>query len=260
MGFFEKIGLYIIKLFGDIRDFAVFLAECCRWMFIPPYRFGQIADHTERIGLQSIGIVAVSTFTTGMILALQLVNIMRIFRAEIYAGAAVAMAMSRELAPVITAFVLVARNGSSMTAEIGSMKVTEQIDAMETMAVSPLRYLVVPRLFASIFTFPALTAIANVVGVYGGYFIATKIMQVNSEAYLHMMYFLVDPDDIWTGLVKAVVFGFLVTVICCYHGLMTSGGAKGLGRRTTAAVVQSTITVLIADYILTYIFINFCGL
>jgi phospholipid/cholesterol/gamma-HCH transport system permease protein len=131
---------------------------------------------------------------------------------------------------------------------------------METMAVSPLRYLVVPRLFASIFTFPALTAIANVVGVYGGYFIATKIMQVNSEAYLHMMYFLVDPDDIWTGLVKAVVFGFLVTVICCYHGLMTSGGAKGLGRRTTAAVVQSTITVLIADYILTYIFINFCGL
>ena len=248
------------KFIRDLGDFLRFSGDCCRWLFVPPYRIGQIAEHIERIGIQSIPIVALSVFTTGMILALQLINIMYIFRAETFAGAAVAIAMSRELAPVVTAIVLIAKNGSAMTAEIGSMKVTEQIAAMETMAVSPLRYLVVPRIFASIFAFPALTAIANAVGAYGGYFVAAYVMNVNSVAYVSTMYFYVDPDDIWTGLIKAAVFGFIVTVICCYQGLQTSGGAKGVGRRTTAAVVISTVAILVADYVMTFFFIRFLGM
>lgn len=248
------------KFIHNLADFLRFTGECCRWLFVPPYRVRQIADHIERIGLQSIPIVALSVFTTGMILALQLINIMYIFRAETFAGAAVAIAMSRELAPVVTAIVLIAKNGSAMTAEIGSMKVTEQIAAMETMAVSPLRYLVVPRIFASILAYPALTAIANAVGVYGGYFVATHLMSINSVAYNQTMFFYVDPDDIWTGLIKSAVFGFIVTVICCYHGLQTNGGAKGVGRRTTAAVVLSTVAILVADYIMTFLFIKFLGM
>ena len=257
-------GVVLVEIFNrflrNLSRFLKFSGECCRWLFVPPFRIGQIAEHIEKIGLQSIPIVALSVFTTGMILALQLINIMYIFRAETFAGAAVAIAMSRELAPVVTAIVLIAKNGSAMTAEIGSMKVTEQIAAMETMAVSPLRYLVVPRIFASILAFPALTAIANAVGVYGGYFVAAHVMSVNKVAYNQTMFFFVDPDDIWTGLIKAAVFGFIVTVICCYHGLQTNGGAKGVGRRTTAAVVLSTVAILVADYIMTFSFIRFLGM
>ncbi len=260
MIFFEKIGNFLIRAFNDVSKYIVFAYQCLFYMFVPPYRFGQIADHTEKIGIQSIVIVALSTFTTGMILSLQLINIMRLFGAESFAGAGVAISMSRELAPVITAIVLIAKNGSSMTAEIGSMKVTEQIDAMETMAVSPVRYLVIPRIFASLMAFPALTALANVVGIYGGYFVANTSAMINSTSYMHTMYFWVDPEDIWTGLVKAFFFGFIVTTICCYHGLKTKGGAKGVGEATTTAVVISTVAILIADYIMTYIFINFFGL
>jgi len=195
-----------------------------------------------------------------MILALQLINIMYIFRAETFAGAGVAMAAGREIAPVVTAIALIAKNGSAMTAEIGSMQVTEQIAAMETMAVSPLRYLVVPRIFASILVYPALTAIVNIVCVLGGCYVASYVMSVNMTAYTTTMFFYVDPDDVWTGLIKSVVFGILVTVICCYHGLRTSGGAKGVGRRTTAAVVLSTVAIFVADYILTFLFIRFLGM
>ena len=260
MKFFEKIGKRIVKRVDQNISFFKFFSDCFRWLPFPPYRISQIAEHIEKIGIDSIIIVALSTFTTGMIIGLQLVNIMRLFGGETFAGAGVAISMSRELAPVITAIVLIAKNGSSMTAEIGSMKVTEQIDAMETMAVNPVRYLGIPRLVASIFAFPALTALANVVGVYGGYLVSVKLMQVNSAAYLNTMYYWTDPDDIWSGLVKAVVFAVIVTTICCYHGLHTRGGAKGVGNATTTAVVLSTVAILIADYIMTDFFITFMGM
>jgi len=260
MKVFEKIGKKIATTVDQIITFLKFFRDCFKWLPVPPFRFGQIAEQVEKIGIESIIIVSLSTFTTGMIIGLQLVNIMRLFGGETFAGAGVAISISRELAPVITAIVLIGKNGSSMTAEIGSMKVTEQIDAMETMAVNPIRYLVIPRLVASIFVFPALTALANVVGVFGGYLVSVKVMQVNSAAYLNTMYYWTDPDDIWTGLVKAVVFAVIVTTICCYQGLKTRGGAKGVGDSTTTAVVISTVAILIADYIMTDIFISFLGL
>ncbi len=256
MIFFDKLGRKIVSKLESLGKFSLFLVEIVRWLFVPPFRFKEIFYYTEKIGVDSIAIVSLSTFTTGMIIGLQLVNILRLLGAEIYAGAGVAFSMSRELAPVITAIVLIAKNGSGMTAEIGSMKVTEQIDALETMTVNPLRYLVVPRLFASILVFPALTALANVVGILGGYVASVYIMQVNKVYYLKEMYFWVDPEDIWSGLIKAFVFGIIVTVICCFNGLNTKGGAKGVGDATTKAVVISTISILIADYFMTYLFIS----
>lgn len=260
MKIFDTIGKFVVNTYKNTWEFLVFVKEIFKWMFAPPYRFNQIAEHIEKIGIQSIIIVTLSTFTTGMIIGLQLVNIMRLFGAETFAGAGVAISMSRELAPVITAIVLIAKNGSSMTAEIGSMRVTDQIDAMETMSVSPVRYLVIPRIFSSLIAFPALTALANVVGVFGGYAVSVYIMQVNKIFYAKTMFFWVDADDIITGIIKAVFFGFLVTSICCYHGLKTKGGAKGVGESTTKAVVISTVGILIADYIMTYIFITLLGL
>lgn len=260
MKVFANIGEFTVRAYTDTWKFLVFVKEIFKWMFVPPYRFSQIADHTERIGIQSIVIVTLSTFTTGMIIGLQLVNILKLLGAQAFAGAGVAISMSRELAPVITAIVLIAKNGSSMTAEIGSMKVTDQIDAMETMAVSPLRYLVIPRIFASLIAFPALTALANVVGIFGGYLASVYVMQVNAVFYSKTMYFWVDADDIISGILKAFVFGFLVTAVCTYNGLKTRGGAKGVGEFTTRAVVISTVGILIADYIMTYIFITFFGL
>lgn len=260
MKIFELIGIKVSQWMISIKNFALFCLELARWAFIPPFRIKTIAFYIEKIGVESIAIVALSTFTTGMILGLQLVNIMRLFGAETFAGAGVAFSMSKELAPVITAIVLIAKNGSAMTAEIGSMKVTEQIDALETMAVNPVRYLVIPRLFASVLVFPALTALANVVGIYGGYFVSTTIMQVNRVQYLKSMYFWVDPDDIWSGLIKAAVFGIIVTAICCYNGLNTKGGAKGVGDATTLAVVISTVSILVADYFMTYLFITLFGI
>jgi phospholipid/cholesterol/gamma-HCH transport system permease protein len=260
MIFFDWLGKKVSEWVKSVPDFVLFCIECIRWAFVPPFRLNTIAFYIEKIGIESIVIVALSTFTTGMILGLQLVNIMRLFGAETFAGAGVAFSMSRELAPVITAIVLIGKNGSAMTAEIGSMKVTEQIDALETMAVNPVRYLVIPRIFASFLAFPALTALANVFGIYGGYFVSTSVMQVNSVHYLKSMYFWVDPKDIWSGLIKAAVFGIIVTSICCFHGLKTKGGAKGVGDATTLAVVVSTVAILIADYLLTYIFITFFGI
>jgi phospholipid/cholesterol/gamma-HCH transport system permease protein len=260
MKFFDWLGRKIIARTATIGHFAVFSFECIKWAFVPPFRISTIMFYIEKIGIESIAIVALSTFTTGMILGLQLVNIMRLFGAETFAGAGVAFSMSRELAPVITAIVLIAKNGSAMTAEIGSMKVTEQIDALETMAVNPLRYLVIPRIFASVLAFPALTALANVFGIYGGYFVSTSIMQVSSVHYLKSMYFWVDPKDIWSGLIKAAFFGVIVAAICCFYGLRTKGGAKGVGDSTTLAVVVSTVSILIVDYLLTYIFITFFGI
>lgn len=260
MIFFEWLGKKLTNWFISTADFIYFCIECVRWAFIPPFRVGTTAFYIEKIGIESIIIVALSTFTTGMILGLQLVNILRLLGAETFAGAGVAFSMSRELAPVITAIVLIARNGSAMTAEIGSMKVTEQVDALETMAVNPVRYLVIPRLFASLLVFPALTALANIFGIYGGYIASVKVMQVNSVHYLKAMYFWVDPPDIWSGLIKAAVFGVIVTSICCFNGLRTRGGAKGVGDSTTLAVVISTVAILIADYILTFMFITIFGI
>lgn len=253
---FEKVGIYLNNSFEKLGRYYIFLASIFRWSLKSPRRIRLLFSYVEKIGVNSVPIITLTSMAVGMIFALQITQIMRIFRAEILVGATVAMTLGRELAPIMTTLMLIAKNGSAMAAELGTMRVTEQIDAMETMAVNPIHYLVVPVVFASILVFPVLTAISNLVGVFGTYIVAVKFLGVDSAGFFDRMYWLVDPVDIYSGLIKSAVMGFIVSSICCYCGYYTKNGAKGVGEATTTAVVTSSVSILIADYIMADIMIK----
>jgi phospholipid/cholesterol/gamma-HCH transport system permease protein len=199
-------------------------------------------------------IIVLSGGAIGMIIALQMVTLLQPFQAEIGVGAAVAVALSRELAPVVTSLMLVAKSGSAMAAELGTMRVTEQIDALESMSVNPVHYLVFPKVFASLLVFPVLTLLANLVGSFGAYIVSVYLFSIDSGGYTSYMFNFLYPRDIITGLIKAAVMGIIVSTVCCYYGLNTrSGGAKGVGNSATRGVVASSVAILVADYILTSI-------
>jgi phospholipid/cholesterol/gamma-HCH transport system permease protein len=204
----------------------------------------------EHLGVNSVLIILLSGGAIGMIFALQMVALLQPFQAEIGTGAAVAVALSRELAPVITTLMLIAKNGSAMAAELGTMKVTEQIDALESMSIDVVQYLVLPKVIASVLVFPVLTLLANVIGSLGSYFISAFLYAIDSASYTDYMFNFLSPRDVIIGLVKAAIMGFITATICCYNGLNTSQGAKGVGDSATKAVVSSSVSILVADYIL----------
>ncbi len=241
----EKMGL-----------FALFLGEVAKWTFRKPFRARLVTEQLETIGVMSVPIILLSSLSIGMIFSLQLGNFLSMFRAEILTGAAVAKTMSRELAPVVTTLMLIAKNGSAMTAELGTMRSTEQLDAMETMSVNPIQYLVVPRVIASVIVFPVLTGIANIVGVLGSYFITVMVRGVDAAGFLDQLYSYTRPRDISSGLIKAAVMGLLVSLICSFYGYHARGGSRGVGDAATRAVVTSSVGILIADYIMADIMIK----
>lgn len=240
----------IIDALEQLGQFWLFVVEMFKQMFRRPFRWYLVGEQLEKIGVYSVPIILLSSLTIGMIFSLQLGSFLSMFRAEMLVGAAVAKTLSRELAPVVTALMLIARNGSAMTAEIGTMRATEQIDAMETMSVNPIQYLTVPRVIASILAFPVLTAIANIVGVLGSYFISVLVRKVDKAGFLDQMYAYVDPVDIISGFIKAAVMGLLVSTICCFYGYYAKGGSRGVGDAATKAVVVSSVGILVADYIM----------
>lgn len=250
------VTAYIAEMLTVSGKYAIFLISTLGWTFRRPFRWKLLLEHMEKIGVNSLLIISLSALTVGMIFSLQVTYMMRIFRGETFVGAMVAMTMGRELAPVMTALMLIAKNGSSMAAELGTMKVTEQIAAMETMAVNPIHYLVVPRMLASIVVYPLLTGLANILGVVGSYFVAVVLEGVDAARYWDRLYFWIDPKDIYSGLIKAAVFAVIVTTISCFYGLTTRNGAKGVGISTTRAVVSSSVAILIADYVLADILIT----
>lgn len=246
----EGLGHNVYNLFFGLGRFAVFLGQVLRNIPRRPFRWRLLWEQVERIGVQSVPIIALSSAAIGMIFALQLTMLMAMFQAESMVGAAVGMTLARELAPVVTALMLIAKNGSAMTAELGTMRVSEQIDAMQTMAVDPVHYLVTPRLVASVITFPILTGMANVVGLVGSYIVAVGMLRVDPGGFFNELYGLVTPTDIYSGLIKAAVMGFMMTVICAYYGFYSGRGAKGVGESSTQAVVTSSVGILVADYIM----------
>ncbi|MDR0585610.1 MAG: ABC transporter permease [Treponema sp.] len=237
------------KLDGLGRYFA-FLGELLKSLPRRPFRFPRYILEMEHLGVNSVLIILLSGGAIGMIFALQMVVLLQPFQAEIGTGAAVAVALSREMAPVITTLMLIAKNGSAMAAELGTMKVTEQIDALESMSINVVQYLVLPKVAASILVFPVLTLLANVIGAFGSYFISVYLYAIDSASYLDYMFNFLSPRDVFAGLIKAAVMGFLTTTICCFHGLNTDQGAKGVGNSATNAVVSASVSILIADYIL----------
>ena len=240
-----------VKSLDTFGRYFVFLGEILRSIPKKPSRLQQCLMEIENIGVNSVPIIFLSGAAIGMIFTLQLVTFLQMFSAEIAVGAVVAVTMARELAPVITTLMLIAKNGSAMAAELGTMKVTEQIDALESMSVSVVHYLVLPKVAASVFVFPVLTLLANLVGTIGSYVIAVPLFNIDSAGYLDYMFEFLFPQDIIFGLIKAAVMGFMTATICCFNGLRTVQGAKGVGDSTTRAVVVSSVSILVADYVLT---------
>jgi phospholipid/cholesterol/gamma-HCH transport system permease protein len=235
----------------QIGSIWIMFMDTVYWSFRRPIRFSHIFKQMEFIGVKSLGIVIVTGGFTGMVLALQTYYAFRAFSSEGLVGATVALSMTRELGPVLTALMVTGRAGSAIAAELGTMRVTEQIDALTVMAVNPIKYLVVPRVLAGLLMLPLLTVIADFMGIVGGYFVAIKLLGISEGNFVNRMIKYVDLEDIYNGLAKAACFGVILAVISCYKGFYAKGGAEGVGRATTETVVMSSITILIADYVLT---------
>ena len=242
-------------LFTQITDglgrWFLFVTQTIVWSFRPPFRWRHSFKQLEFIGVQSIPIIMLTGLFTGMVFALQAGKTLTLVKMETLTGATVGLSLTREIAPVFTALMVTARVCSSMAAEIGSMKVTEQIDALYAMAVEPLQYLVVPRVIGCLLMLPLLTIIFDFIGTIGSYLVGVFLLQIPPGPFLDKLYWYVDVDDVMGGLIKASVFGFFIALISCFQGFFAEGGAEGVGRATTRSVVISSVTVLVTDYFLT---------
>lgn len=249
--FLTILGRYVLFCVDSLGRWCHFVWDAIYWMFRPPYRFDQYFRQMEFVGVKSTWIIALTAVFTGAVFALQTGRVYALFNMESMVGATVGMSLTREISPVFAALMVTARACSAMAAELGTMRVTEQIDALETMAVNPVQYLVVPRIIACTIMVPMLTMLYNFVGVIGSYIVGIYLLGIDEGPFMYRLYYYVDADDIWGGMIKAAIFGFLIATISCYMGFYTRGGAKGVGRATTRAVVASAVTILISDYFLT---------
>lgn len=220
---------------------------------LPPVRLRLTIQQMQFIGVQSLPIIVLTSFFTGAVFTLQSYRAFSLFGAEGYVGGTVGISLAKELGPTLTGLLVAGRAGSAMAAEIGSMRVSEQIDALEAMAVDPINFLVKPRLLAAILVMPLLTAIFDIVGVIGSWVVATFILGMDWPMFSVRLRQWVDWDDIAGGLFKAAVFGAIIAVVACYKGLYTSGGARGVGIATTTSVVVASVTLLVCNYFLSAI-------
>jgi len=241
------------ELLEDFGRMLLFAAEAAAWAVRPPFRMNLVLAQMAFIGVGSAFIVGVTGTFAGMVFALQMNYAMKQFAAQGYVGGSVAFSLARELAPVFTALMVTGRAGSAIATELGTMRVTEQIDAMESMAVNPIQYLVVPRILASLLMFPVLTMVFNALGYAGGFVMGVYVARIPIGPYIEHTKEFLAVDDILHGLLKAVIFGLIVSVITTWRGYAASGGARGVGEGTTRGVVTSSIAILLADYVITFI-------
>lgn len=240
-----RVPIRFIQVFGEN---LLLLWRATLWALRPPYRIGLVIQAMEFIGVGSLGIIMLVSVFVGGVFGLQTVESLRMFNAEHYVGTGVALVLTREISPVLTALMVTGRAGSAMATELGSMRITEQIDAMATMAVNPIQYLVVPRLIAATIMVPALTMVFNVVGMIGAYLFAVVLKNVDVGLFIANIRWYTDNTDLLMGLIKAAVFGLALSLIGCYQGYTASGGAKGVGLATMRAVVVSSVAVLALDF------------
>lgn len=248
---FEFAGKPFVILIEEFGRVMLLLLSTLTWMIRPPYRFREVFKQMEFVGVNSLPVVVITGAFTGMVLAIQTYYGFRMFGGESLVGATVALSMTRELGPAITALMVTGRAGSAMAAELGTMKVTEQIDALYTMSVNPVQYLIMPRVIAGILMLPVLTVISDFIGIVGGYFVGVELLKINSGIFMARIVEFLDLNDIFNGLIKSAVFGLILSLVGCYKGFYTSGGAAGVGRATTQAVVIASVAILISDYFLT---------
>ena len=251
-GSVSLFGKWLIGFYGEMKTFAKFMKEVFHWIFRRPFRINLIFQQLEFVGNQSLNIILISGLAVGAVFGLQIGAVFQVFRAESLMGAATAKALCQELAPLVTAILLTGRAGSAMTAEISTMKVNEQVDAMEAMAVDPISYLVVPRFIAALLIIPLLCAVFIFVGVLGAYIAGVVLFNIDQGLFVEKMTLIVAPKDIWRGLIKSFAFSGIMASIACKYGLNAKGGAKGVGIATTNSVVVTLLAILFVDVIITY--------
>ncbi len=254
VNFSRQCGRWILDLVQESGNMMLFLMEGVALIFVPPFRPRRFLQELELIGVKSTLIILLTAAFTGMVLGLQGYYTLKKYGSESALGSAVALSLIREMGPVLTAIMVSARAGSAVTAEIGIMRITEQLDALDTMAINPMQYVVMPKLVAGVIAVPLLTAIFDVVGILGGYLVGVVLLGVSSGAYFSGMVQSVVPLDINGGIVKSLVFGITIVLVACYKGYHTEHGAEGVSRATNQTVVLSAIMVLAWDYILTSFF------
>ena len=252
----EKFGKKILTVPESLGRIILFFLNGVRHIFTLPVQFAKIIDHTWFIGSKSIFVIILTGLFTGMVLGLQGYHSLAKVGSEAALGAAVALTLVCELGPVFTAIMVTARAGSSISAEIGIMRISEQIDALKTMHINPVRFLFSPRIIAALISFPLLTALFDVVGIIGGFISGSIMMDINQHIYMDTIIQNIKIHDINGGFYKSLAFAVVTTTICCYRGYYThlySGfGARGVSLSTTSAVVQSCIAVFVFDYIITF--------
>ncbi len=251
--FFERLGLMAEKAVVTTGQIIIMLFQAVYYLFLPPFKFRNMFKQMEFVGVRSLFVVVLTGSFTGMVLAMQGYNALKRFGAESLVGPTVALSMARELGPVLTGLMVTGRAGSAMATELGTMRVTEQIDALYTMAINPVKYLVTPRIVAGVLMLPVLAIITDFVGVLGGYFVGVKLLGINPGVYIGRTIDFVSVNDIFYGLTKSAVFGLIITLISSFQGYHASGGAEGVGRAATSAVVLSCVLILVSDYFLTSI-------
>lgn len=249
----ESIGQGTIDVVEGFGLFGILMVRALLMTFRPPIRFKNFFEAMEDVGVGSLFIVMLTGMFSGAVFSLQSVAAFRMFAAESMVGTTVALTLSRELGPVLTGLMVAGRSGSSMATTLGTMRVTEQIDAMEVMAVDAVHYLVTPRIVATVIMAPLLTMLFVFIGMVGAYGVAVGLMGVDPGMFIGNISIIVEPADLTNGAIKAAVFGLAIAAIGCYKGFYASGGAKGVGEATTTAVVYGSVSILVLNYFLTAI-------
>jgi len=246
----HKIVLIFLNFVNEVGSFCLFGFQSFRLLFTKPYRYGEVIKHMEFIGNQSVGIIALSSAFTGLALSFQVYLGFKVLNATDLVGPLVALAITRELGPVLTGLIVAARAGGAMAARLGTMRVNEQLDALDVMGVNTKQYLIGPRIFAAILCMPLLTALFDFMAMFGSWFLCTKLVGLDQAVFFSKIRDSVEVRHINEGLIKSAIFGILFAVICTYKGYNTTGGAKGVGEATNRGVVVSMVSIIIFDYFL----------
>lgn len=252
--FLASIGRSVLGLFAAVGRVIIFAALTITHLFRMPFYMREFSQQILTIGYYSLPVVGLTALFTGAALALQIYSGGARFNAEAVVPSVVAIAMVRELGPVLGGLMVAGRVSSSIAAELGTMRVTEQIDALTTLSTNPMKYLVVPRVLAATLVMPVLAFVGDVIGIMGGFLVGTQRLQFNSATYINNTWDFLEFGDVFSGLVKAAAFGFIIALMGCYHGYNSNRGAQGVGRATTNAVVSASVLILAANYLLTEVF------
>ncbi|HEY3446540.1 MAG TPA: ABC transporter permease [Myxococcales bacterium] len=253
--FVESLGRGFLSFVHDVGGIATLFLMVVRSVVVPPWRLGLVFGQMDFLGVGSTSVVILTGLFTGMVMTKQSLVAFAMFNAESLVGPTVTISITRELAPVFAALMITMRAGSAMSTELGTMRVTEQIDALVTIAVDPVKYLIYPRVVAGMLMAPVLCMVFDGAGVAGTWFVAIIVEGLSPGTFLTKTQEWVDPGDIYLGLIKSVFFGLLITLIACYKGFNAKGGAKGVGQATTEAMVMTAVSTFVIDYVLNLIFL-----